>query len=100
MNLDYYICPWYNASMKKITSLLYGIDTLSPRQIEVVKCRCGEDELSVDETGSALNVSPQTIKNHSTLVISRLGVRSFHGVCTLYGQYISHKDSIVRSDDL
>lgn len=66
--------------------MIRRIADLTPREQEVVACRCGECELTMMETADAMFINRNTVKNHGTAIIRKLGVRSFHGVCRMYGE--------------
>lgn len=58
---------------------------MRPRQLEVLQMTCRRD-LSRDEAGFALSISPRTVKNHLTEVYQELGVQSIAGACYWLGQ--------------
>jgi len=62
------------------------IADLTPREQDVVRHRCGPMELTRDETARVMGITEQTVKNHGTAIIRKLGVISFYGVCRLYGE--------------
>lgn len=63
-----------------------SMDRLTPRQREIVALRCGTRELTTAAVARELGLNANTVKNHGTAIIRRLGTASFHGVCRLYGE--------------
>ena len=61
------------------------MDRLTPRQRELVALCCDGD-LTSEEIAYKLGISPQTVKNHKSVIIQRLQVRSFHAVCCAFGR--------------
>jgi DNA-binding NarL/FixJ family response regulator len=61
------------------------MDRLTPRQQEIVRLRCGDEELSRAEAAQRLCIAQGTVKCHVTEIMRRLGVVSFHAVCREYG---------------
>lgn len=73
---------------------------LSVQELKVVECRCGEKELTQDETARVLCIQKQTVKNHSTSIMRKLGVYSFNGTCRIYGQVKQFKVDGMKSYDV
>lgn len=61
------------------------MNRLTARQQEIVHGRCQLGE-SIDECAYRLGVTRNTVRNHSTDILRRLGMRSFYEVCTQYGR--------------
>jgi DNA-binding CsgD family transcriptional regulator len=62
------------------------MDALPPRQREIVDLACRRD-LTAKGIGAVLGIAPDTVKNHKTAIMRRLGCQTMHAVCRLYGQW-------------
>lgn len=65
--------------------LIVGITRLTDRQRQVIACRC-ERDMSNAEIGYELGRSEQTIKNHITVILARVGAVTMHSVCVAWGR--------------
>lgn len=74
---------------------------LTDRHRQIIRCRCDED-LTNDETGFALGISGQTVKNHVSKMLIRLRCHSMHGVCTKWGRATPCPDELdaLRCDEV
>jgi DNA-binding CsgD family transcriptional regulator len=63
-----------------------GIESLSPRQREVLELRCRQ-EMTMPEAAEAMGITHHTIKGHMTVLLRKLGRRSCQGACFDLGEY-------------
>jgi DNA-binding CsgD family transcriptional regulator len=68
------------------------MDTLPPRQREIVDLVCRRD-LTAKGVGDRLGIAPETVKNHKTAILRRLGCQSMHAVCRLYGRWEERQEA-------
>ena len=53
---------------------------LTARETEVLICRCKQG-LTLEETGHALGITCNTVRNHTTRILDVLGVRTMYEGC-------------------
>lgn len=67
---------------------------LSPQQWRLVACRCSPDEPTVRDCAHRLGISEQTAKNHTTLILSKLGVKTFARAAMAVGYHEGWTDAV------
>ncbi len=74
---------------------------LSVRELQVMNCKCVKG-MTNGETGNALGISEQTVKNHTTKILRKMGKESMTGACYTFGAETgnAHTSGSLRADQV
>ncbi len=88
-SLDHLVAAWPLSSSRPLTK--------RERQIVVLRCR---DGLTQDEAGRIIGISVQTVKNHSTIILLKLGASSMSQACWMIGIDPGPISEAIRSEEV
>lgn len=69
------------------------MDTLTPRQRDLVLARC-RDDLTIGETAARLGIGSTTVKKHNAAVLKAFGRASMQGACWDAAHEVAYREAL------